>query len=72
MANSTITSSQLRLIFEEGLDEQGKTVFSYKSYNNVKAEATAEQLFAVANKLVSLQTKPLFEVERNDSSLIEE
>lgn len=68
MAVSILKDTQLRLVFEDGVDVNGKQVYKNKNFNNVKTTATVDQLFAVAQALVPLQTKVLFTVERNDSS----
>lgn len=67
MAQAIITSSQLRMVFDHGVDEEGKPVMKAKNFNNVKATATADQLFAIAQALSPLQSYPLLQVERNDS-----
>lgn len=68
MAVSILKDTQLRLVFEDGVDLNGKTIYKNKNYNNIKTTATVDQLFAVAQAIVPLQTKTLFTVERNDSS----
>lgn len=66
-------SSQLRLVFYDGEDVlTGDPVFRTKSFNNVKTEATAEQLYIVANALQGLQERPLHLIERRDQSEIRE
>lgn len=71
MALATMTNSQLRLIFHEGNDlETGDPIYKTKSFNNVKTNATADQLFEVAQALTSLQELPLSSVERRDNSEI--
>ena len=71
MAVGRLISSQLRLTLDNGNDTKtGKMIFKTKSFNNVKTDATADQLFAVAYALADLQTLPLYSVERNDNSEI--
>jgi len=66
-------STQLRLVFYDGEDLlTGEPVFRTKSFNNVKTGASAEQLYAVANALQSLQERPLHGIERRDQSEIRE
>lgn len=67
MAETIILDSQLRLVFEAGVNEKGEPVFKSKNYNNVKTSATAEQLLEAANAITGLQTQSLAFVERNDS-----
>lgn len=71
MATSTLIRSQLRLVLENGIHPTtGKVVYKTKSFSNIKTDANAEQLYAVAEAFVGLQTLPLFEVERADHSEI--
>ncbi|WP_010530117.1 DUF1659 domain-containing protein [Lentibacillus jeotgali] len=71
MAEQQMVSSRLRLILDDGFDEMsGKQLFKTKGFNNVKPQATADQLYAIATSVAGLQQRPLVEVERNDSSEI--
>ncbi|MCP3030627.1 DUF1659 domain-containing protein [Halobacillus sp. A1] len=67
---SDLMNSQLQLVFENGADDKGNVKFRRKSFNNVKMEATKEQLYNVAIALADLQQSTLSTVERNDSSLL--
>jgi hypothetical protein len=70
MAQTVIQHSQLRLVFEVGVDEAGKPKYKRKNFNNIKMTATPEQLFAVSQALASLQKYPLAQIERNDTHLV--
>jgi hypothetical protein len=70
MANQVLIESQLRLVFDMGLDENGKTIFKNKNFNNVKTSSTADQLLQAAQAIASLQTETLSVVERNNSNQI--
>lgn len=71
MAVADMTNSQLRLIFHEGnAPESGKPVYKAKSFNNVKTDATSDQLYVIANAFAGLQKRSLFNIERKDSSNI--
>ena len=71
MAVADLTQSTLQLIFQDGTDpDSGNPVFKTKSFNNVKPNATAEQLYAVAVTFEGLQQRPLFTVNRRDNSEI--
>ncbi|MGP4075026.1 DUF1659 domain-containing protein [Halobacillus sp. K22] len=65
-----IVRSQLQLVFENGQDEKGKTVFRTKSFNNIKMTATKDQLYRVATAMAPLQQRLLYAVERNDNSIL--
>ncbi|APH03523.1 DUF1659 domain-containing protein [Bacillus weihaiensis] len=68
MANQVLLDSQLRLMYEAGVDEKGETIFKSKNYNNVKITSTADELLQVAQAIASLQTQTLATVERNNSN----
>jgi len=72
MAVTSIKESRLRLTFEVGTDEFGEPIHRVKTYNNVKTDAQADQLYAVAQAIASLSSSPLFLVERNDMTEITE
>jgi len=66
-------SSTLRLVLYDGDDvETGKPIYKTKSFNNVKTAATADQLYAIAEAVAVLQERPLYNVERRDTSDIRE
>lgn len=71
MAVADIKQSSLQLIFQDGIDPlTGDPVYQTKSFNNVKPNATAEQLYTVATTFESLQQRPLFTINRRDTSEI--
>lgn len=71
MAVATMMNSQLRLVLHDGDDlETGEPIFKTKSFNNVKTNATADQLFEVSQAIASLQELPLYGIERRDNSEI--
>lgn len=73
MAVAELYSSSLQLVLDDGLHEEtGKQVYKRKSFNNVKPDATADQLYAIANAFVGLQERELYDIERKDSSWITE
>ncbi|WP_250886544.1 DUF1659 domain-containing protein [Bacillus sp. SM2101] len=67
MAQAIITDSQLRVIYDLGIDEEGKQIFRNKNYNNVKTQATTDELYTAAEAIISLQENEVHRVERNDS-----
>lgn len=67
MAQGILKDTQMRLIFETGLNEHGEPVLKSKNYNNVKKDATVDQVFQVAQALAGLSSYTLNSVERNDS-----
>ncbi|MCT1901842.1 DUF1659 domain-containing protein [Oceanobacillus sojae] len=73
MAVAQLTESVLQLTLNEGFDPiSGEFILKHKRFNNVKPEATAEQLFETANAFVSVQQHELYGVSRRDVSEIHE
>jgi hypothetical protein len=67
MAMAMLKGSNIRLMFEAGIDEKGEPIFKGKTYSNVKKEATADQVQQAAIALGGLSANTLSSVERNDS-----
>ncbi len=67
MTEALVTDSQLRLVFDQGVDGDGKPIYKNKNFNNVKVDATADQLYNTGQALAGLQQHSLIRVERNDS-----
>ncbi|WP_152658610.1 DUF1659 domain-containing protein [Oceanobacillus sp. CFH 90083] len=73
MAVAQLTESVLQLTFNEGTDPvSGDFILKQKRFNNVKTEATAEQLFLTANAFASVQQHELHGISRRDVSDINE
>ncbi|MET1030582.1 DUF1659 domain-containing protein [Domibacillus tundrae] len=70
MAQATLMNSSLRLVFDNGVDENGKQVFKSKSYSNVKSAATPDQFSTAAAAIATLSSIPLASIERNDTLTI--
>ncbi|OZU88359.1 hypothetical protein CIL03_11965 [Virgibacillus indicus] len=69
MAIQDMTSSQLQLVLNNGTDTStGQPIYVTKSFNNVKPEVTADQLYAIATAFAGLQERNLYNIERKDSS----
>lgn len=67
MAEAIIKNTKLKLLFESGINEKGEPVYRTKTYNNIKKDATAEQLGNAAQVLAELCELPLVGVEREDN-----
>ncbi|ETI65826.1 hypothetical protein BAVI_25704, partial [Neobacillus vireti LMG 21834] len=48
MAMELLLGTKLRLVFEAGINDEGKPVYKAKTFSNVKNEATTDQLFQAA------------------------
>jgi hypothetical protein len=67
MAMAMLKFSNVKLMFETGIDELGQSIFKGKTYSNVRKEATADQVQQAAIALGGLCANTLSSVERNDS-----
>ncbi|GAB4073142.1 hypothetical protein GCM10028778_07430 [Barrientosiimonas marina] len=73
MAKQQLVDSRMRLVLDDGVDEEtGKQHYKTKGFNNVKTGATADQLYTIATAVTPLQERSLLDVERTDSSEIME
>ncbi|TWT26083.1 DUF1659 domain-containing protein [Planomicrobium sp. CPCC 101110] len=70
MANSDFKSANIRLTFDNGLDESGKPKKKVKVYQNVTEAAGADAIFEVARVLGSFGTKPLMFLEKQQDETI--
>ncbi|KLT18089.1 DUF1659 domain-containing protein [Neobacillus vireti] len=70
MAMELLLGTKLRLVFEAGINDEGKPVYKAKTFSNVKNEATTDQLFQAAQAISVLCKDTLNKVERNDSTEI--
>ncbi|PAE31228.1 DUF1659 domain-containing protein, partial [Bacillus sp. 7884-1] len=48
MARAIIATSKLRLVFQVGMDDDGKPLLKAKTFNNIQKLATADQLLQAA------------------------
>ncbi|MFB9972547.1 DUF1659 domain-containing protein [Allobacillus sp. SKP2-8] len=67
MASELKLDTQLQLMFETGIDEEGKIIIKRKNFNQVNTEADATALYTVANSLANLQAHPLHQIVRNNT-----
>ena len=70
MAQAFLEVTKLRMVFEAGINGEGKPILKAKTFSNVTKSATAEQLSKAPLALAVLCNDPLNKVERNDSSEI--
>lgn len=69
---STPLNSGLRIIVETGKDENNKSIYRTRSYNNVKTDAVDEDLMSVANQLADIQIHPVHAIRRTMESELTE
>lgn len=70
MAQQMLSDTKLRLVFVTGMDQEGNPILKTKTFNNIKREATADQLYQVAQAISNLANDTLDLVQRADSSEI--
>lgn len=70
MAQAVLSNTKLRLVFQAGMDEDGKLILKSKTYSNIKKEATTDQLFQAAMAISGLSNDTLNNLQRDDSSEI--
>ena len=60
--------SSLKMRFDCGLNNEGKTIVKSRTYSNVKADAVAIDVYNVAQTLQSLQKHTLMSVVKQDNT----
>ena len=66
--NKTPVSAALRLELQNGTDDEGNPVYKTKTLNNLKINATPQQVHDAANALAGLQSRQvnaLYQVDVN-------
>lgn len=71
MAETLLKESKLKLIFDNGVDGDGKQLFKSKTFSNIRLDSTPDELQSAAQAIASLSQKALYGVERDDSSDIQ-
>ncbi|MBS4197086.1 DUF1659 domain-containing protein [Lederbergia citri] len=67
MAQGYLKSSNLKIVFDYGVDEHNKPIFKAKTFNRISKDSTADELYSAATAIGSLSSEPIWAVERNDS-----
>ena len=65
MAIKMTRDSKLRVVFQTGLNEEGKPIYKTKSYSNVAENVTPNQLQQVGEALASLSTYPMGGIQQS-------
>lgn len=68
--SETKYASSLKLKFDCGMNDDGKTVIKSRTYSNVKADATSQDVFDVARALVDLQIHDNIEILKQDNTVL--
>ncbi|MFS0612981.1 DUF1659 domain-containing protein [Lederbergia ruris] len=72
MAQEILEASKMKLVFDYGLDEDNKPIYKTKTFNRIRLQASADQLYQAADAIGSLSVQPLWNIERNDTYQIGE
>lgn len=72
MALINLMQSNMRLIYENGFDDEGFAIFKARSYNDINTDATPDQIYAAAHAIATLSALQLYTVERSDKHEIVE
>lgn len=67
MAQAIWNDASMKLLFMNGMKENGEPNIVTKSLNDLKETATPEQILIVAEALASIVSYSLYSVVRNDS-----
>ena len=68
MAETLLAESKLRLVFQTGINNDGKPILRAKTFGNIYKGVTADQLYKVTQAVVSLSEDQLSGAQRVDSS----
>lgn len=64
--------SGLKMRFDCGKDDNGKAIRKTKTYSNLRADATAQDVYEVGAMIASLQDHALIEIAKLDNTTIAE
>ena len=67
--SETKNASSLKLKFDCGMNDD-KTVIKSRTYSNVKADATSQDVFDIARALVDLQIHDNMEILKQDNTVL--
>ena len=62
--------SSLRVKFDCGLNDNGKTIVKSRTYSNLKHDAAALDVYNVADALASLQQHDVLEISKIDNTTL--
>lgn len=70
MVQAKLRETKLKLVFSNGVDENGNPNVQNKTYQYINLQATPDQLHETALAIAALTVNPLEYVERIDSTEI--
>ncbi len=67
---STKNASSIKFSLDCGVDGKGKTIVKGKSFNNLKSDATDDDIYEVVESVMGLQDFTLLKVNRIDNATL--
>ena len=68
--SETKNPSALKIKFDCGLDNDGKTIVKSRTFSNVASDATTQNVLDVANALVGLCEHDALEILKQDNTVL--
>lgn len=66
----TKNPSSLKMKFDCGLGDNGRTIVKSRTYSNLKSEAKALDVYNVADAMISLQQHSILEIVKQDNTIL--
>ena len=68
--SETKNPSALKIKFDCGYDDNGKTIVKSRTYSNVKGDAASQNVLDVARALIDLQVHDELEIIKQDNTIL--
>ncbi|MBC6002984.1 MAG: DUF1659 domain-containing protein [Paeniclostridium sordellii] len=68
--SETKNPSSLKIKFDCGLNDDGKTIVKSRTFSNVADNATSQDILDVANALIGLQNHDVLEILKVDNTIL--
>ena len=68
--SETQNPSALKIKFDCGLDDYGKSVIKSRTYSNLKASASTQDVLDVARAIIDLQVHDELEIIKQDNTIL--
>ena len=68
--SETKNPSSLKIKFDCGLNDDGKTIVKSRTFSNVADNATSQDILDVANALIGLQNHDALEILKVDNTIL--
>ncbi|XTR36939.1 DUF1659 domain-containing protein [Paraclostridium tenue] len=68
--SETKNPSALKIKLDAGLNDDGKTIVKSRTYNNVRPDATSQDVLDVAKAIINLQVHDELEILKQDNTIL--